>query len=181
MSDNMSEVERKVDEKQASADAYDSRVVAIFRTTKVREGGRDFSFSAVVVVGDGHGRIGYARGKAKEVVEAVRKANESARRNMHTIELRGETIWYPIKTKRGATRLVMLPGAEGTGIIAGGAMRPVFEVLGVKNVIAKCLGSTNPMNVIRSTIEALLEIQTPGFVAAKRGKTVKEILGKDDE
>jgi small subunit ribosomal protein S5 len=167
-------------EKQAQVqDAFDSRVVEIRRTTKVREGGRDFSFSALVVVGDGRGRVGFGRGKAKEVVLAVQKATDNARRNMYRIKLnKAGTLHYGIKVRHGSTRVIMKPGAEGTGIIAGGAMRPVFEVLGVKNVIAKCIGSTNPTNVIRATIKALLDMQTPKMVAVKRGKSVKEIFGK---
>lgn len=163
--------------KAAAGDGYDSRVVEIRRTTKVREGGRDFSFSAIVVVGDGNGRIGYGRGKGKEVVVAVQKANDAARRNMVKIMLRGDTLQHPIIEKRGATRVVILPGADGTGIIAGGAMRPLFEVLGVKNVIAKCIGSSNPSNVVRATIQCLVEMASPRSVAEKRGKTVKEVLG----
>ncbi len=171
----MAEKERK--DKGSAADGYDSRVVEIRRTTKVREGGRDFSFSAIAVVGDGNGRIGYGRGKGKEVVLAVQKANDAARRNMVKIALRGDTIQYPIVSRRGATRITMQPGAEGTGIIAGGAMRPVFEVLGVKNVVAKCIGSSNPTNVVRTTIESLVKMSTPRMIAEKRGKTVKEVIG----
>ena len=168
-------------ESQTNEVVYDSRVVEIRRTTKVREGGRDFSFSAIAVVGDGNGRVGLGRGKAKEVVLAVQKANDSARRNMNKIKLRGETIQYPLKCRYGATRVIIRPGVKGTGIIAGGAMRPVFEVLGVKNVVAKCIGSTNPTNVVKATIKGLLSMDSPATIAAKRGKTVKEILGKDDD
>jgi small subunit ribosomal protein S5 len=166
-------------EQQSVADAFDSRVVSISRTTKVREGGRDFKFSAVAVVGDGAGRIGYGRGKAKEVVIAVQKATDDARRNMITVRLKGGTIQYPLIKRTGSTRVVILPGANGTGIIAGGAMRPVFEVLGVKNVIAKCIGSTNPVNVVRTTIECLEQMVSPREVAAKRGKHIAEVLGKN--
>jgi len=162
---------------QAATDAYDSRIVEIRRTTKVREGGRDFSFSALAVVGDGNGRIGFGRGKGKEVVSAVQKATDSARRNMTKIILRGDTIQHPITAHYGATKVVMLPGAEGTGIIAGGAMRPVFEVLGVKNVIAKCIGSSNATNVIRATVGGLRDMVSPAIIAEKRGKTVKAVLG----
>lgn len=157
--------------------SFDSRVVEVRRTTKVREGGRDFSFSALVVIGDGKGRIGYGRGKAKEVVSAVQKANDSARRNMIIVPLRKGTLQYSVTHRYGATKVVMCPGVAGTGIIAGGAMRPVFEVLGVKNVIAKCIGSSNPTNVVRATVESLAAMKTPKMVAAKRGKTVKEIFG----
>jgi small subunit ribosomal protein S5 len=157
--------------------SFDSRVVEIRRTTKVREGGRDFSFSAVVVVGDGKGRVGYGRGKAKEVVSAVSKASDAARRNMITVPLRKGTLQYSVTHRYGATKIVMCPGVDGTGIIAGGAMRPVFEVLGIKNVIAKCIGSSNPTNVVRATIESLEAMKTPKMVAEKRGKTVKEVFG----
>ena len=170
-----------VEQKNSMSDIYDSRVVEIRRTTKVREGGRDFSFSALAVVGDGNGMVGFACGKAKEVVLAVQKAIEKARRNMCRVELRGDTIQYPISAKHGASRVVILPGKEGTGIIAGGAMRPVFEVLGVKNVIAKCIGSRTPNNVIRATIKSLLNMCTPAMIAEKRGKSVRKILGKSDD
>jgi small subunit ribosomal protein S5 len=163
-------------EQTTAAEAFDSRVVSLERHTKVREGGRDFSFAALAVVGDGHGRVGFGRGKAKEVVLAVQKATDNARKNMHEIGLKGDTLQYGIEVSYGASRVIMKPGADGTGIIAGGAMRPVFEVLGVKNVIAKCIGSTNPTNVVQATIKALLSISSPEMIAAKRGKTVKEIL-----
>lgn len=171
---------KQVDKKSQAQDSFDSRVVEVRRTTKVREGGRDFSFSALVVVGDGRGRVGYGRGKAKEVILAVQKATDSARRNMYNIRLnKAGTLHYGIKVTRGAARLIMKPGAEGTGIIAGGAMRPVFEVLGIKNVVAKCIGSTNPTNVVRTTIQALLDMQTPKRVALKRGKSIKDIFAKE--
>jgi len=170
---------RRKDEK--AKDAYDSRIVSIRRTTKVREGGRDFSFSAVAVVGDGKGRVGLGCGKAKEVVLAVKKATEDARKNMKQIPLKGDTIQYRITNSLGATKVIILPGAEGTGIIAGGAMRPVFEVLGVKNVIAKCIGSRNPLNVIRATIDGLVGLCTPAEIAAKRGKSIEHVLGKKEK
>lgn len=170
--------QRTAEEQQNAAEAFDSRVVSVNRTTKVREGGRDFNFSAVVVVGDGAGRVGYGRGKAKEVVIAVQKATDSARRNMITIKLKGNTIQYPLIKRRGSTRVVILPGASGTGIIAGGAMRPLFEVLGVKDVIAKCIGSTNPVNVVRATFECLHKMVSPKEIAAKRGKSISDVLGK---
>ena len=175
--DKQEKREKTSQHNQQTTDGYDSRVVEIRRTTKVREGGRDFSFSALAVVGDGNGRIGYGRGKGKEVVVAVQKANDAARRNMVKIALRGDTLQYPIIRRKGTTRIVVLPGADGTGIIAGGAMRPLFEVLGVKNVIAKCIGSSNPTNVVRTTIKGLMEMSAPSSIAEKRGKTVKEILG----
>jgi len=166
---------------QAAADAFDSRVVEIRRTTKVREGGRDFSFSALAVVGDGNGRVGYGRGKAKEVVSAVQKAIDDARRNMVKIDLRGDTLQYEIKANFGATKVFMAPAPQGKGIIAGGAMRPVFEVLGVKNVLAKCIGSSNPTNIVRATIKSLENMVSASKVASKRGKSVNDILGKKND
>ena len=166
---------------QVVTDAFDSRVVGINRTTKVRDGGRDFSFSAAVVVGDGRGQVGFASGKAKEVVVAVQKANDKARRNMVKIDLKGGTLQYPLKARYGATSIIMKPAAQGTGIIAGGALRAVFEVLGVKNVIAKCIGSTNPTNVIKAAIQSLKDMSSPNMIAQKRNKTVKEILGQKND
>lgn len=171
----------KKTEQDQVADALDSRVVEIRRTTKVREGGRDFSFSAVVVVGDGNGRVGFGRGKAKEVISAVQKASDKARKNMFQVPLKKGTLQYEMIARYGATKIIMLPGAEGTGIIAGGAMRPVFEVLGVKNIIAKCIGSSNPNNVIYAMKKSLVKMVTPSMVAAKRGKTVKEIVGQGEK
>lgn len=168
-------------EQDQTADAMDSRVVEIRRTTKVREGGRDFSFSAIVVIGDGNGRVGFGRGKAKEVVTAVQKASDKARKNMFRVPLKRGTLQYEMTARYGATKIVMLPGAEGTGIIAGGAMRPVFEVLGVKNVIAKCIGSSNPNNIVHAMKKSLTGMMTPKMIAAKRGKLIKEILGYDHD
>ncbi|MEK6730971.1 MAG: 30S ribosomal protein S5 [Pseudomonadota bacterium] len=167
----------KQNQTEQATDGYDSRVVEVRRTTKVREGGRDFSFSVLAVVGDGKGRVGFGHGKGKEVVLAVQKATDSARRNMHLINLRGNTLQHEMVARYGATKVIIKPGAQGTGIIAGGAMRPVFEVLGVKNVIAKCIGSANPTNVVRATIKSLVGMSSPTSVADKRGKTIKEILG----
>jgi len=173
--------EKIVEEAQTTASTYDSRIVEIRRTTKVREGGRDFGFSAIAVVGDGKGLVGYGRGKAKEVVLAVQKATDRARRNMHSIVLRNGTLQYEITARHGATKVFMKPAAEGTGIIAGGAMRPVFEVLGVKNVIAKCIGSTNPTNVIKAMVNSLINMSSAKMIAAKRGKTVNEIFGRKEK
>jgi small subunit ribosomal protein S5 len=163
-------------EQKAQVD-LDSRVVDIRRTTKVVKGGRVFSFAAAVVVGDGKGRVGYGRGKAKEVTTAIQKATEAARRNMRRIKLKGTTLHYPVVTRLGATKVMMKPASEGTGIIAGGAMRDVFEVLGVSNVSAKITGSASPINVIRATIHGLTNMQSPEEFAGKRGKTVEEIVG----
>jgi small subunit ribosomal protein S5 len=163
-------------QQQQTTDGLDSRVVSIRRTTKVVKGGRAFSFSATAVVGDHKGKIGLGRGKAKEVSVAIQKANENARRNMKKIELNGNTLFYDIVSNHGATRVFMKPAAEGTGIIAGGAMRSVFEVLGVQNVLAKIIGSANPDNVIHATIHALENMTSPELIAEKRGKTVAQIF-----
>lgn len=156
----------------------DNRVVDIRRTTKVVKGGRVFSFSATVVVGDKHGRVGYAHRKAKEVTIAIQKATDGARRNMKRIALNHKmTLQHPITVECGSTKVVMKPASEGSGIIAGGATRDVFEVLGISNVSAKIIGSSNPNNVIQATIQGLLGMTSPEQVAEKRGKTVAEIIG----
>jgi small subunit ribosomal protein S5 len=129
------------------------------------------------VVGDGAGRVGYGRGKAREVPAAIQKAMEAARRNMITVELDGTTLQYPIKARHGASKVYMQPASDGTGVIAGGAMRAVLEMAGVHNVLAKCYGSTNPVNVVRATFNGLKAMNSPDEIAAKRGKTVEEILG----
>ncbi|MAZ77138.1 MAG: 30S ribosomal protein S5 [Legionellaceae bacterium] len=164
-----------------SGDGLESRVVDIRRTVKVVKGGRDFNFSATAVVGDRNGRIGYGRGKSKEVSTAIQKANEAARRNMRRIGLNNKTLFYEIISRHGATKVFMKPAAEGTGIIAGGAMRDVFEVLGVSNVLAKIIGSANPTNVIRATINGLTNMKSPADIAEKRGKAISDIIEKKDE
>jgi len=162
---------------QATETTLDSRVVDIRRTTKVVKGGRAFSFSATAVVGDGNGTIGYGRGKAKEVTIAIQKATDNARRNMKKIRLTQDgTIHHPIHAEHGATSVMMKPAASGTGIIAGGAMRDVFEVLGMSNISAKITGSANPSNVIIATVDGLVNMLTPESIAAKRGKRVEEIM-----
>jgi small subunit ribosomal protein S5 len=153
------------------------RLVQVNRVAKVVKGGRVFGFTALTVVGDGKGKVGFGRGKAREVPAAIQKAMEAARRNMISFELDGTTIQYPIKSNHGASKVYMQPASEGTGVIAGGAMRAVLEIAGVHNVLAKCYGSTNPVNVVRATINGLKAMQSPEDIAAKRGKTVEEILG----
>jgi small subunit ribosomal protein S5 len=153
------------------------KLVAVNRVAKVVKGGRQFGFSALTVVGDGKGRVGFGTGKAREVPVAIQKAMESARKNMVEIRLNGTTLQYPLNGRHGAAKVFMQPASEGTGIIAGGAMRAVFEVAGVQNVLAKCIGTNNPMNVVRATIDGLGKMTHPEAVAAKRGKTVEEILG----
>jgi len=154
------------------------KLVAVNRTAKVVKGGRVFGFSALVVVGDGKGKIGFGRGKAREVPIAINKAMEQAKKNMTHISLNNHTIHHEIIWCFGASKIFMKPAQEGTGIIAGGAMRAVLEVLGVKNILAKSIGSTNPSNIVRATIGALTNVQTPDYVAAKRGKKVQEILAE---
>lgn len=157
-------------------DAFQEKLVSVNRVTKVVKGGRVMSFSALVVVGNGKDKVGFGNGKAKEVPVAIQKALDQAKKNMVYISLSGSTIYHEIVANYGASKVFMKPASEGTGIIAGGAMRAVLEVLGVKNILAKSLGSTNPNNVVRATVTALSQIKTPDYVAAKRGKTVDEIL-----
>ena len=152
------------------------KLVAVNRVAKVVKGGRQFGFSALTVVGDGKGRVGFGRGKAREVPIAIQKAMQAARKNMITVNLNNDTLQYAKKGRHGATNVYMQPASEGTGVIAGGAMRAVFECAGVRNVLAKSYGSRNPINVVRATIKALSEIHSPQAIAAKRGKKVKEIL-----
>ncbi len=160
-----------------SGDGLQERLVAVRRVAKVVKGGRIFGFSALTVVGDGNGRVGFGTGKAREVPVAIAKAMEDARKNMVEVPLKGGTLQYPITATHGAAKVYMQPASEGTGVIAGGPMRAVFEVVGVHDVLAKCIGSNNPINVVRATIKGLAAMQAPEQVAAKRGKTVEEILG----
>jgi small subunit ribosomal protein S5 len=159
------------------SDEFLEKLVAVNRVAKVVKGGRQFGFAALAVVGDGKGRVGYGAGKAREVPVAIQKAMESARKNLVDVKLKGTTLQYAMNGRHGAARVFMQPASDGTGIIAGGAMRAVFEVLGVQNVLAKCIGTNNPMNVIRATINGLKTMSDAELVAAKRGKTVEEILG----
>ncbi len=151
------------------------KLVQVNRVAKVVKGGRIFGFTALTVVGDGNGRVGFGRGKAREVPLAIQKAMESARRNMVDVELKGGTLQYPVKANHGASKVYMQPASEGTGVIAGGAMRAVLEVAGVHNVLAKCYGSTNPVNVVRATIKGLANMRSPEDIAAKRGKSVEDV------
>lgn len=163
------------------SDGYQEKLVSVTRTAKVVKGGRVFGFAVLVVIGDGKGKVGYGRGKAREVPVAIQKAMEQARKNMTFIPLAGSTIHHEITWNYGASRVFMKPASEGTGIIAGGAMRAVLEVLGVQNILAKSIGSTNPSNIVRATIGALTNIGTPDYVAAKRGKTVQQIMADQHE
>ncbi len=161
---------------QQSSDLQE-KLVQVNRVAKVVKGGRIFSFTALTVVGDGNGKVGFGRGKAREVPQAIQKAMEQARRNMITVQLNGDTLQYPIKAAHGASKIYMQPASQGTGVIAGGAMRAVLEIAGVHNVLAKCYGSTNPVNVVRATIKGLQDMHAPEQIAAKRGKSVDQILG----
>ncbi|MEJ2404853.1 MAG: 30S ribosomal protein S5 [Candidatus Thiodiazotropha sp.] len=153
------------------------KLVNVNRVAKVVKGGRQFGFSALTVVGDGKGRVGFGTGKAREVPVAIQKAMETARKNMVSVKMDGTTLQYPLVGRHGAAKVFMQPASDGTGIIAGGAMRAVFEVLGVQNVLAKCIGTNNPINVVRATINGLNEMVDAEAVALKRGKSVEEILG----
>ena len=152
------------------------KLVQVNRVAKVVKGGRIFGFTALTVVGDGKGKVGFGRGKAREVPVAIQKAMEAARRNLINVELNDGTIQYPIRASHGASKIYMQPASDGTGVIAGGAMRAILELAGVNNVLAKCYGSTNPVNVVRATFNGLREMTSPDEVAAKRGKSVEEIL-----
>ncbi len=159
-----------------TTDGIVEKLVEVKRTSKTVKGGRQMGFSALVVAGNGEGKVGYGRGKAREVPLAIQKATENARRNMVQVHLKGTTLQHQIVARYGASKVLMIPASEGTGIIAGTAMRAVFEVMGVENILAKSVGSTSSINVIHATIKGLKEMYTPEGIAAKRGKTVKEIL-----
>ena len=160
-------------------DDLESKLVGMRRTSKVVKGGRVFGFDALVVVGDGQGRVGFGRGKSKEVPLAIQKANENARKSMVSIDLNQGTLYHDITSRHGASKVFMKPASEGTGVIAGNAMRAVFEVVGVQNVLAKCIGSTTPLNVVRATIKGLESMITPEIAARKRGKSVAELMQED--
>ncbi len=170
----------KMQKVQAGAEARDDglkeKMIAVNRVTKVVKGGRILGFAALTVVGDGDGRIGMGKGKSREVPVAVQKAMDEARRKMVKIQLKNGTLQHAVMGRHGAAKVFMQPATEGTGIIAGGPMRAVFEVLGVTNVLAKCHGSTNPYNVVRATLNGLTEMTTPAEIAAKRGKSIEEVL-----
>lgn len=160
-------------------DGLKEKLVTVKRTAKVVKGGRVFGFSALVVVGDGKGKIGWGLGKAREVPAAIQKAMEKGRKNMHKVDLKGHTLHHPIIGYHGATKVVMLPASAGTGLIAGGAMRAVCESMGVRDVLAKCFGSRCPINVTRATLKALFNMSSPKKIAEKRGLKIKDILGEE--
>ncbi|MHB1541118.1 MAG: 30S ribosomal protein S5 [Steroidobacteraceae bacterium] len=164
-------------EKAQPADELLEKLVAVNRTAKVVKGGRQFGFTALTVVGDGAGSVGFGFGKAREVPVAISKAMAQARKSMVSVALKNNTLFYAVKGIHGATRVYMQPASDGTGVIAGGGMRAVLECAGVRNVLAKSYGSRNPINVVRATVKALAEIRSPEDIAAKRGKSIEEITG----
>lgn len=167
---------RPVQQSEDQGDGLKEKMISVNRVTKVVKGGRILSFAALTVVGDNDGGVGMGKGKSREVPVAVTKAMEEARRKMVKVSLKNGTFHHAVIGKHGASVVVIQPASPGTGIIAGGAMRAVFEVMGVHDVLAKCLGSTNPYNVVRATLNGLSQMMTPSEIAAKRGKTVAEIL-----
>ena len=162
---------------EGNDDGLKEKMIAVNRVTKVVKGGRTLSFAALTVVGDGDGRIGMGKGKAKEVPVAVTKAMDSARRNMFKVALRKGTVQHNVRGEHGAAKVLLAPAPAGTGIIAGGPMRAVFEVMGVTDIVCKSLGSSNPYNLVRATLDALKHTSTPAEIAAKRGLTVEELFG----
>jgi small subunit ribosomal protein S5 len=164
-------------EKPAAADEFIEKLVAVNRVAKVVKGGRQFGFTALTVVGDGNGRVGYGYGKAREVPVAIQKAMQQARKNLVNVSLRNSTLHFAVTGRHGASKVYMQPAAEGTGVIAGASMRAVFECAGVRNVLAKSYGSRNPINVVRASLDALTRAPAPDLIAAKRGKSLAEITG----
>jgi small subunit ribosomal protein S5 len=162
---------------QGSTDGLQEKLVNVRRVAKVVKGGRVFGFAALTVVGDGDGRVGYGVSKAREVPVAIQKSLEQARKNMRKVALKNGTLQYSIMSNTGAAKVYMQPASDGTGIIAGGAMRAVFEVVGVHNVLAKCIGTNNPINVVRATIDGLTAMHDAKQIASKRGLTVEQITG----
>ncbi|WP_144326095.1 30S ribosomal protein S5 [Tepidimonas aquatica] len=162
---------------EGNDDGLREKMIAVNRVTKVVKGGRIMAFAALTVVGDGDGRIGMGKGKAREVPSAVQKAMDEARRSMFKVSLKNGTLHHEVVGEHGASRVIMMPAPKGTGIIAGGPMRAVFEAMGITDIVAKSHGSTNPYNLVRATLDALRKSTTPAEVAAKRGKTVEELVG----
>ncbi|KRI01139.1 MAG: 30S ribosomal protein S5 [Hydrogenophaga sp.] len=174
----MAKVQAKMQGKGAEGpeDGLREKMIAVNRVTKVVKGGRILGFAALTVVGDGDGRVGMGKGKSKEVPAAVQKAMEEARRNMLKVSLKNGTLHHQVMGRHGAANVMMAPAPKGTGIIAGGPMRAIFEVMGITDIVAKSHGSTNPYNMVRATLDALSNCSTPAGVAAKRGKTVEELF-----
>lgn len=158
------------------SDGLMEKLIAVNRVTKVVKGGKQMSFTALTVVGDGNGKVGFGYAKAKEVPNAIQKSLERAKKNMRKVPLNDGTLFHPIMARHGACKVFMRPASEGTGVIAGGAMRAVLEVCGVRNILAKVIGSRNPGNMVRAVIKGLAESSSPEYIASKRGKTLEEIL-----
>ena len=158
-------------------DGIREKMIAVNRVTKVVKGGRILGFAALTVVGDGDGRLGMGKGKSREVPVSVQKAMDQARRAMEKVPLRNGTIFHAVEGHHGASRVMLHPAPEGTGVIAGGPMRAIFDVMGIRNIIAKSPGSSNPYNMVRATLDALSKLRSPSEIAAKRGKTVEELIG----
>ena len=156
-------------------DGMIEKLVAVNRVSKTVKGGRQFTFTALTVVGDGGGKVGFGYGKAREVPVAIQKSMEQARKRMAAVDLNNGTLWHAVKSGHGAAHVYMQPASEGTGVIAGGAMRAVLEAVGVKNVLAKAVGSRNPINLVRATVKGLTETTSPARIAAKRGKKLEDI------
>ena len=172
----MSSNERDRNRRDDNDDGFIEKLVAVNRVSKTVKGGRQFTFTALTVVGDGAGKVGFGYGKAREVPVAIQKSMEYARKAMVQVDLNEGTLWHPVKAGHGAARVYMQPASEGTGVIAGGAMRAVLEAVGVKNVLAKAVGSRTPINLVRATVKGLTETTSPARIAAKRGKKLEEIL-----
>lgn len=173
----MAKVQAKNQVAEEQDDGIREKMIAVNRVTKVVKGGRILGFAALTVVGDGDGRIGMGKGKSREVPVSVQKAMDQARRSMVKVPLRNGTIYHAVQGHHGASRVMLLPAPEGTGVIAGGPMRAIFDVVGIRNIVAKSHGSSNPYNMVRATLDALENLRTPSEIAAKRGKTVEEIIG----
>ena len=173
----MAKIQPKGVQSEERDDGLKEKMIAVNRVTKVVKGGRILGFAALTVVGDGDGRIGMGKGKAREVPVAVQKAMERARRGLARVPLRNGTLHHAVEAKHGAAKVMLMPAQEGTGVIAGGPMRAIFDVTGVRNVVAKSHGSTNPYNMVRATLKALQQLRTPAEIAAKRGMTVEELVG----
>ena len=173
----MAKPQGKMQQQEKRDDGLIEKMISVNRVTKVVKGGRIMGFAALTVVGDGDGSVAMGKGKSKEVPVAVQKAMDEARRNLAKISLKNGTLHHTVVGRHGAAKVLMQPASEGTGIIAGGAMRAVFEAVGVRDVLAKCIGSSNPYNVVRATLNGLKAMNSPSEIAAKRGKNVEEILG----
>ena len=171
----MSSNERDRNRRDDNDDGFIEKLVAVNRVSKTVKGGRQFTFTALTVVGDGAGKVGFGYGKAREVPVAIQKSMEYARKAMVQVDLNEGTLWHPVKAGHGAARVYMQPASEGTGVIAGGAMRAVLEAVGVKNVLAKAVGSRNPINLVRATLRGLSDMHSPAKIAAKRGKKVEDL------